>query len=170
MSSDYQFEALAPNHVEPLLQFELQNRSWFESLIEARPASFYSIDAVADHIQQTVDMAKEGRGRSFVLCHSINIIARANIKSIDNGRGEIGYRVAKSYTGQGLASYCLARLLQVAQNELGLELLQAKVLENNPASLHILQKQGFEIIAKTENFLCLHGENLAVFELQKYLK
>lgn len=170
MSTDYQFEALASVHVEPLLKFELQNRSWFESLIAARPASFYSIDAVADHIQQAIDMAKEGKGRSYVLCHSRSIVARANIKSIDNGRGEIGYRVAKSYTGQGLASYCLECLLQVAQKELGLKLLQAKVLDNNPASLHILQKQGFEILGKTENFLNLRGEILTVFDLQKSFK
>ncbi len=36
---------------QALLAFEIQNREWFESHIDARDPAFYSLQGVADHIE-----------------------------------------------------------------------------------------------------------------------
>ena len=45
-----QLELLSKVHLEKLLAFELENRSWFESLIEPRGDDFYSAKCVERYI------------------------------------------------------------------------------------------------------------------------
>lgn len=57
---------------------------------------------------------------------------------------ELGYSVAKSAWGHGYATTSAQMLIKAAKDHLGITRLKAGVFADNPASLRVLQKLGFE--------------------------
>ncbi len=161
-----QLELLSKDHLEQLLAFELENRSWFESLIEPRDDDFYSAQGVERHID--VELEKVSSGSSFcgLLFKNNEIVARANLRDIGTNRAFVGYRVSKRFISQGYASFCLASLIEIAKREYNVQSLGAKVLENNPASKHVLLKQGFEVIGDVPSFITINNTQLACTEFR----
>lgn len=163
------FESLSRHHQSQLLNFELENKEWFELKIVPRTKSFYSKSGVSDHIDVLINQMHQGTAYSGVVLKNNIIIARANIKDISSNLAYVGYRVAKNFTSQGVGSYCLAQLIDKAKNELNLNELRAQVLNNNPASMHILKKFGFSTFATLPNFLTLNGRSLTCTEVRLQL-
>jgi ribosomal-protein-alanine N-acetyltransferase len=154
------FEKLTKHHVQQLLEFERENKQWFESFIEPRATSFYSQTGVAEHIDHLLEQMNLGLGYSGVLIQNDIIIARANLKDILNSEAFVGYRVAKEYTSKGVASFCLSQLIEIARNKFNVIELKALVLENNPASMHVLKKFGFQAIETQLNFISINSKQL----------
>jgi len=156
------FETLSDKHLDYLFQFELENREWFESLISSRGDDFYTYSGVKNHISDSVFKSELGTHYSAVLIVDDAIVARGNLKDIctENNSCSIGYRVAKEYAGRGYASYCLAELIRIANNSYSINKIEAQVLDNNPASIAVLKKQGFEVLYHELNFTELHGAQL----------
>lgn len=155
------FEVLSMNHVRQLLDFELENRSWFESLIEPRDNSFYSEQGVGNHIKSLICDMKNDTAYCGVLVYNNKIIARANLKDIAKQYAFVGYRVSKQFISRGCASYCLSQLIEVAINKLGIKTLDAHVLENNPASKRVLEKYGFIEADSSIPFIIINNEKIA---------
>lgn len=131
---------------EALLAFEIHNREWFETHIDARDPSFYSLQGVADHIEGYLADFAIGAWHPFVIEDaSETIVGRANLKSIDLSRrsAEVGYRIAQSVCGQGLATLALKHLIQEAQVRWELTHLVAYVYEENVGSRKVLDRCGF---------------------------
>lgn len=158
--------ALSKQHLNELFDFELENRTWFESLIQARANDFYCEQGVYKHIE--AELARVSAGSAFcgLLVKDNKIVARANLRDIEHNKALVGYRVSKRFTSQGYASFCLTSLIQIAKAEFAVKFLEANVLENNPASKHVLQKQGFEIIGSVPNFMTLNNKTLACTKLR----
>lgn len=137
---------LQTTDTEALLDFEVENRGWFESHIEARDPAFYSLQGVAEHIERYLSgfaigvwyplVIEDGRQR---------IVGRANLKSIDLSArcAEVGYRVGQRACGQGLATLALSHLIQQAQARWGLTQLVAHVYKDNIGSRKVLDRCGF---------------------------
>ncbi|QSX31174.1 GNAT family N-acetyltransferase [Shewanella cyperi] len=159
------FELLSPKHACALLRFELENRDYFETLIAPRPVGFLSEQGIARHIDAQLSAHELKRARSLVLLDGQSIIARANLKELDDKRhsGELGYRVAAAHTGKGVASLCVAELARLAAGPLGLKQLYAYVLENNPASSRVLLKHNFSELAFIPDFSSLMGKRLGCY-------
>jgi len=156
------FETLANKHLDLLFQFELENREWFESLISSRGDDFYSCIGVKEHISDSIVKNVLGNQYSGVLIVDGVIVARGNLKDIcsDNNRCSIGYRVAKKEAGKGYASYCLTELKRISKNLYSINELEAQVLDNNPASIAVLKKQGFKMSFHEGNFIEFKGKQL----------
>ena len=159
-----QLELLSKHYLKPLFDFELENRAWFESLIEPRDNDFYSEQGVEQHIDSELDKVISGTAFCGLLLKDNEIVARANLRDISANKASVGYRVSKRYLSQGYASICLASLIEIAKREFGVQYLEAKVLTNNPASKHVLLKQGFEIIGNIPNFTTLNNKSLTCTE------
>ncbi len=136
------FEVLSLEHTNALLEFELSNRAWFESMIAPRAETFYSLAGVRQHIAELNEAMLLNSSYSLVLVSKGVIVARANLKDITKETAYVGYRVSKSHLSQGFASRCLVELVVKAQ-QLAIKTLKAQVLDNNPASSKVLEKQGF---------------------------
>lgn len=135
------FESLTKSHISSLLQFELDNRLFFESLIAPREEGFYSIKGVERHIEQLGNDSCA----AFVAIKQKQIVARANLKNVlEEQSAEVGFRVSKDYIGQGVGSECLKFLIEQAK-ELKLNMLFAYVIDNNKASERVLIKNGFSL-------------------------
>jgi RimJ/RimL family protein N-acetyltransferase len=75
----------------------------------------------------------------------------------------LGYYLARSYWGRGLASEASAALIEIAFSRLMLPRLLADVDEGNVASKHILEKFGFRYVRREE--IVASGRVLLFYEL-----
>ncbi|CAI8732457.1 Acetyltransferase [Pseudomonas sp. IT-P258] len=133
---------------QALLAFEIHNREWFESHIDARDPAFYSLQGVADHIESYLSDFAIGAWHPFVIedC-SQRIVGRANLKSIDSSTGsaQVGYRIDQRVCGQGLATLALRHLIQEARMRWGLVQLVAYAFRENAGSRKVLDRCGFKL-------------------------
>ncbi|VVP25445.1 hypothetical protein PS900_04074 [Pseudomonas fluorescens] len=133
---------------QALLAFEIQNREWFESHIDARAPSFYSLQGVTDHIESYLSDFAIGAWHPFVIEDSSQrIVGRANLKSIDSltGSAQVGYRIGQRACGQGLATLALRHLIQEARMRWGLAQLVAYAFRENAGSRKVLDRCGFKL-------------------------
>jgi len=158
------FEVLSKHHLKQLLDFELENKAWFESLIEPRGSAFYSEKGVSEHIEEQIKNMNSGSVFCGVLIQNNIIVARGNLKCITVKKASVGYRVSKQFTSQGFASFCLAELIKIAKNKFNIQTLEAQVLDNNPASKYVLEKQDFKAVRNIPNFIVINNEQLGCTE------
>jgi ribosomal-protein-alanine N-acetyltransferase len=133
---------------EALLTFELDNREWFESHIDARGSAFYSVQGVTDHIAAYLADFTAGTSHPFVIeDDGGNIVGRENLKGIDmtERSAEVGYRIAQNACGQGLATLAVRHLIQEVQLHWNLKQLVATVYAENIGSAKVLKRCGFLI-------------------------
>lgn len=65
---------------------------------------------------------------------------------IDDGRWEIGYHIAKKYTGKGYASEAVNAFLPVISELVGASEIYGICLAENKASQAVMRKCGFELV------------------------
>lgn len=137
---------LQPTDTAALLAFEIRNREWFESHIEARDPAFYSLQGVAEHIESYLSGFAAGAWHPLVIedAHE-RIVGRANLKSIHSppNTAQVGYRIDQQFCGQGLATRALRHLIQEARTRWELTQLVAYVYQDNPGSQKVLARCGF---------------------------
>ncbi|KPG99972.1 acetyltransferase [Pseudomonas sp. RIT-PI-q] len=144
--SSFRVRELKSTDTEALLAFEIHNREWFESHIDARDPSFYSLQGVAEHIESYLADFATGAWHPFVIEDaSERIVGRANLKNINSPErfAEVGYRIDQGVCGQGLATLALRHLIQEAQIRWELTLLVAYVYKENVGSRKVLDRCGF---------------------------
>lgn len=142
----FSLRPLTHTDTHALLAFEVQNREWFEQHIDARDPAFYTLQGVAEHIDEYLSGLAVGAWHPFVIedAHG-SIVGRANLKNIDtsNRCAEVGYRVGEQVCGQGLATLALKHLIDTARTRWGLTQLVAYVFEENAGSQKVLERCGF---------------------------
>ena len=138
-----------PAHADAasLLAFELDNRAFFESTINARPAGYYSLDGVQASISSAMADAMVDRGYQFLLKDDGGtIVGRANLSAVKRAHfhsAVLGYRIAESACGQGCASEAVRQLLGIAFGKLRLARIEADCRLDNLASARVLLRNGF---------------------------
>lgn len=154
---------------EELLAFELENRAFFEAHINARPADYYSLDAVRAAIAAAQREAAEDKAYQHLLRDGRGrLVGRANLTRVRRAHfhsAELGYRVAQAACGQGHASQALALLLDKAFGELALQRLEATARPENLGSCRVLEKNGFRLFGRSSRSFELAGQ---WFDLNHY--
>jgi ribosomal-protein-alanine N-acetyltransferase len=144
--SSFRVRELKSTDTEALLAFEIHNREWFESHIDARDPAFYSLQGVADHIECYLADFAIGAWHPFVIEDSSErIVGRANLKNISSPKrfAEVGYRIDQDVCGQGLATLALRHLIREAQIRWELTQLVAYAYKENVGSRKVLDRCGF---------------------------
>jgi len=143
-----QIRTLRLSDAPALLDFELANRGWFESHVDAREPDFYNLDGVAAHIEDYLARHAAGSMHPCLLVEEDgDIIGRCNLKDIDRAsqRAEVGYRIASYACGRGLAGAALSHLMELAYGQWQLAGLDAHVTIANAASARVLERAGFTL-------------------------
>jgi ribosomal-protein-alanine N-acetyltransferase len=142
-------------------KFELENRVFFEAKINARPDSYYSLDAVSKALQVAETEAKSDIGYQFLICDpALNIVGRINLTRVRRNHfqsAELGYRIAELATGQGYVSDAIRQVLHKAFLELELRRIDAAVSVTNLASIRALQRNGFSQYGHSKRSFELNG-------------
>lgn len=139
---DLRLELLTMRHAAPLEAFERDNRAFFAREVGDRGDDFFA--EFADRLAERV--AENDSGTSL-LCVVVDtngqVLGRVNLLDIDDpGRTELGYRVAESAQGRGVATWGVTGALDLAAAH-GVRQVQARVATTNPASRRVLERCGF---------------------------
>lgn len=137
---------LRHDDADALLQFELDNRAWFEQHIVPRPADFYTPEGVRVHIALYLSGYEQGTWHPCVIVDEKGrIVGRANLKDLDRlaGTAEVGYRIAHNQTGKGWATKAVRHMTALASSQWRLSQVVAYVIKENVASAKVLEKCGY---------------------------
>ncbi|WCE32304.1 GNAT family N-acetyltransferase [Vibrio sp. SCSIO 43137] len=161
-------EPVSTKHVAELFEFEKQNKLWFEKFVPARPASYRNLISFRTVISDLVKEQQAGCGFFFVIIQDEKIVGRINLIDVEDGEASLGYRIAESVAGKGVASQAVKMIKTIAREELGLTLLNATAAKSNPASARVLEKSDFEKVSTEKSSIKINGEALILdcFELK----
>ena len=158
--------------LDELLRFELDNRAYFESLINARPADYYSPEGVARAIEVAQREAAEDKGYQFLIRDARGVlVGRINLVHVRRAHfhsAEVGYRVAKAHAGRGIASAALAWVAGQAR-ERGLVRLEARARPENIGSCTVLRRNGFTEFGRSTRSMELQGQWYDVLHFERRL-
>lgn len=120
--------------------------------------------ATAEHQVRVLGHAlaehEAGRCVPFVVLHDGELVGRVTVNDVVRGpfqSAHLGYFVAQSVNGRGVATAAVAQVLGRAFTDLGLHRLQAATLLTNAASQAVLRRNGFERIGIARNYLRIAG-------------
>lgn len=136
-------------HAAALRRFELDNREFFARQIPDRGDDYF------EQFEQRLAalVAENDSGRSL-LCVVVDdaaiVLGRINLTDIDDpAQTELGYRVAETACGRGVATWGVAAVLQLAVQR-GVGAVSARVATDNPASMRVLEHCGFAPIGPVD--------------------
>lgn len=154
---------------QAVLEFETQNKSYFEQSVPPRADDYFNFDGLYKITESLVKEQKAGQCFLYLLFEADKVIARANLINICDDSSEIGYRLCQSATGQGLATKIVAELLKIAKTNHGIQHIKAHTTTNNPASRRVLEKNGFEHIRIALNATTLNDKPIGFTYYEKFL-
>jgi ribosomal-protein-alanine N-acetyltransferase len=154
----------------PLLNFELTNQAWFESTIPARDSHFYSERGITDHIEECLELYENDEMLPMLIRDgSQAIIGRINLHclNVDSLSAHLGYRIAQSETGKGVATKATQKLLSLCDSRYHLETLVAFAATENLASQRVLINNQFIKTRTHSNYTKLNGKLIHCIEYHR---
>lgn len=150
-----------PSHIDSLLAFEQENRVFFESTINARPASYYSVDGVSEAVGRAMADAADDLGYQYLILDGAGqIVGRVNLGSVRRAHfhsAVLGYRIGEAACGKGYAREAVRQLLGIAFGRLGLARIEADCRSENAGSVRVLLRNGFTQFGHSRRSFELHG-------------
>jgi RimJ/RimL family protein N-acetyltransferase len=135
-------EPIAPSHamsLQPLLEDP--------AISATTPFPYpYPADGARLYIDEAVALREARTKYVFAVCEPDGrAIGMSLLKDVDHraGVGELGYWIGQPHWGGGRATAAGAATIDFAFDTLGLTSIRAVCLEENPASLRVLEKLGF---------------------------
>lgn len=146
---------------DDLLAFELRNREFFESYINARPAGYYSPEGVRTAIAAAAAEARADTAFQYLVRdETAQLVGRVNlsrVKRVHFHSAEIGYRIAEAVTGRGIAVEAVRQVVALAFSEHRLHRLEATSRPENTGSVKVLARNGFEVFGRAKRSFQLQG-------------
>lgn len=146
--------------LQTLFAFEMHNRAFFEAHINARPASYYSVDGVAAAIEQAVRDAREDKAYQYLVWDGAQLVGRVNLTRVRRAHfhsAELGYRVAQAAGGKGYATEAVRHVLRKAFGEHALVRVEAVAMAENEGSTRVLVRNGFTPFGRSTRSVELAG-------------
>lgn len=108
---------------------------------------------------------KEVFAMDFLVFHEGELVGVIGLKDIDHQdrKAHVGYWIGKEFRSRGIASEALELVCQFSLETLKLNRLYTRVLENNPASMKVLLKNGFSIEGYERDSMFLDGKFISMF-------
>ncbi|HEX5403632.1 MAG TPA: GNAT family N-acetyltransferase [Pseudonocardiaceae bacterium] len=144
-----ELQILRADHADPILAFELANRTYFAASINDRGDEFFQYFA-DQHSARLAEQAA-GEGAYYVLvAEDGSVLGRFNLFFTKAGTANLGYRVAQHVAGQGVATATVVELCRLALTRHGLHTLRAATSHGNVGSQKVLAKAGFVLVGPAD--------------------
>jgi ribosomal-protein-alanine N-acetyltransferase len=152
-----------------LLEFERQNRAYFEQWVPPRPEWFFKEPARYNaHMVTLLKEQQSGGFRMYVLTDRRNqILGRVNLTI--SSRPSLGYRIDQTHTSKGLATLAVQQICTLAKSTLRLADISAQAAQNNMASQQVLLNNGFERSLSATQKVELNGQPIWLERFHKRL-
>lgn len=132
---------------ESLLQFEVENRNFFEQTCMPRGNKYYEEENFRQILKELIIEQKQGIHYMHLIKNQDDkIIGRINLVEVITGnmnKAELGYRIAKEYIGKGYGKKVVELILAEAKNIQKLHRIEASASIENIASQKVLEYNGF---------------------------
>ena len=141
---------------EELAALYKENRDFLAPFEPIRPRWFFTADGQHERLAEPpVDTYR------FAIVDDGAIAGVINLSNVVRGAfdsANVGYFVARSHNGRGLATEALAAVVEFAFGEAKLHRIEAGTLVDNVASQRVLEKNGFERIGLARRYLKIAGQ------------
>lgn len=157
---DISLNLLQESDAEALLEFETENRSFFEKMVPSRGDDYYAWTTFGKRHQELLEEQERGLSYFYLIKDSAgNIAGRINLVDIDAAAGtaEIGFRVGESHAGNGIGNKALNLLLNTQS---AVDKVHAKTTTVNKASQKMLEKNGFIHMSISDEEFAMNGEKM----------
>lgn len=145
-----------------LLEFEVENRNFFEKMVPSRGDNYYKHEVFKQNHLNLLSEQDVGDSIFYLIKNEEeSIVGRLNLIDIDKAKrsGHLGYRVGQKYIGQGIASRAVKLLLEAAPG-LNIQQIVAKTTETNQSSQKVLEKSGFSQLEEMDEETDFKGEQV----------
>jgi ribosomal-protein-alanine N-acetyltransferase len=156
---------LEPDDAEELAAVYRTNREFLRPFEPTRPEEFFTAEFQRERIERAGEdhwrWAIEDEGRIA------GIITLADVIRESLQLANVGYFVARTFNGRGLATRAVADVVRFAFGDAGLHRLEAGTLPDNHASQRVLEKNGFVRYGLARGLLKIDGvwRDHVLFEL-----
>ncbi|MEU6219385.1 GNAT family N-acetyltransferase [Streptomyces sp. NPDC047022] len=141
-------ERLRADHARALLEFERENRAYFARTVPDRGDAYFA--EFASRHRALLDEQDAGVCHFHVVMSDRgDLVGRVNLVDAEDGSAELGYRIAERATGRGVATAAVEGVCRLAALEYGLAELTARTTLDNPASMAVLARTGFQVMGDT---------------------
>ncbi|MFI6072035.1 GNAT family N-acetyltransferase [Actinoplanes sp. NPDC051343] len=124
--------------------FELANRAYFARFITDRGDAFFA--HFDDSWATVLALHQAGVCLFHVLTTETGeVVGRFNLLEVEDRTANVGYRLAESVTGRGIATATVRELCRRAETRYHLRTLNAAAADENVASQKVLTKSGFTV-------------------------
>lgn len=162
MTAGLTLQAITERDVGDLRRFELTNRRFFESRINARPSNYYDGGGVEAAIAEAIRDAAEDRGYQYLIRDPGGaLVGRVNLSHVRRQHFhscELGYRIGEAENGKGYASAAVRLVLAQALGPLGLMRVESRARADNIGSVRVLERNGFSQFGRSRRSFEIHGE------------
>ena len=146
----------------PVLARLLRAERDFLAPWEPRRAEDHATEEVQrEVVAQVLADAEAGRALPLVVLADGAVVGRITVTGVVRGAfqsGDLGYWVASTHNGRGVATAAVALTVRRAFDDLGLHRLGAATLLHNVRSQRVLARNGFERIGMAPRYLQIAGE------------
>jgi ribosomal-protein-alanine N-acetyltransferase len=151
---------LRPDDARELAVLRRENQEFLQPWEPIRDASFLTEEGQRRVVERHLAECEAGTGLSLVVLDAGRVVGMVNLTGIVRGpflSANLGYWVAESANGRGLATAAVGATLDLAFGELGLHRVQAATLPHNHRSQRVLERNGFERIGYAPEYLRIDG-------------
>lgn len=145
-----------------ILEFEINNREFFEASLPARNESFFTLYNIKKSIEEAERDAEKDLCYMYIIRNDDGeIVGRINLFSIIRGifkKSELGYRVGERHNGQGYATRAVALAVKEAFQYHGLHRIEASTDPGNRGSQIVLIKNGFQFVGRAQQYIYVNGK------------
>ena len=137
---------MAAGDTAALLRFELDNRAYFESWVNAREPDYYSEQGVHAAIAASAAAWAAEQAFQYLVVEGERIVGRVNLTAVKRAHfdcAELGYRVGENEGGRGVASEAVRLCLGEAFDTHRLRRVEAVARPENRGSVRVLERNGF---------------------------
>lgn len=152
---------IALGDAEAIAALRREGRDYLAPWEPDKGEASYTAEGVRTAIEGAFARAEAGTGLTYAIEHENLLVGQLFLNSIVCGpffrSCSVGYWVAKSAAGRGIATEAVRLAKQTAFDGLGLFRIQAETLVENHASQKVLQRNGFEPIGMAPAYLKIAG-------------
>jgi ribosomal-protein-alanine N-acetyltransferase len=143
---------LSLDDADSLFKFEIENRSYFNTIGLSRSDSYYNRDSFQEIIESLVgEQEKDIHYMYLVMNTQGEVIGRVNLTDVIKeplNKAELGYRIGEKHQGKGFATAAVKLVMKQAYLVHKLHRIEAGTSPQNIGSQIVLIKNGFHVVGK----------------------
>ena len=152
---------LEPNDAPALVRLLVANREFLAPFEPVRPDTHYTVAGQLERLARLAEDRLADRGYSGAILEDGELVGTVTLAPIIRGAAQsatVGYWVAESSCGRGVATAAVRETTRIAFTDLDMHRVDSCTLIDNTASQRVLRTVGFAQVGHAPRYLHINGE------------